>query len=91
MDIKSTFKIKNRLNNISELQTKQRYQVLKCNALPKQPLLIIKHNIIVIIELVGKHNSLPIKKIRIVSAILKIKLLKIYLNFSIFYSPSFAS
>ena len=47
--IKSTFKIKNRLNNMSELQTKQRYQVLKCNAFPKQPLLIIKHNIIVII------------------------------------------
>lgn len=70
--IKSTFSKTNKLNIISELQIKHLYQVLKCSALPKKPLLIINVSIINIINLKSIFSDTPIKSINIVSATLKI-------------------
>ena len=72
--IRSTLNNTNNDSIINALQTKHLYHVLKCSALPKQPLLIMNVNIIIMMFLIGKSNDLPIKNISIVSAILKIKL-----------------
>lgn len=85
---KSTFNNKNKLSIINKLQTRQRYQVLKCRAFPKQPLLIINVSIVTIMDSIGSFNNNPIIKINTVSAMLKIMLLmKFFIFLFIFLLP----